>query len=54
MLIAIRAAIDRCVPGPTDHSDSRNIDPHRQIRVCFSRNAGAHTRNYKSCAHCNE
>jgi hypothetical protein len=35
MLITIRTAIDRCVPERTDHSYSRNINPHSQIRVCL-------------------
>jgi hypothetical protein len=52
MLITIRTAIDRGVPEPADHN-SRNIDPHSQIRVCLCRNAGTHTCNHKSSAHCN-
>jgi hypothetical protein len=53
MFITIRTAIDRGVPEPTDHNNSRNIDPHSQIRVCLGRNAGTHTCNHKSRAHCN-
>jgi hypothetical protein len=53
MFITIRPAIDRGVPEPTDHNNSRNIDPHRQIRMCFGRNAGTHASDHKSSAHCN-
>ena len=53
MFITIATAIDRCVPEPTDQRNSRNIDPHGQIGVCFCRNACTHTRNHKSSTNCN-
>ena len=53
MFIAIRTAIHRCMPERTYHSNSRNIDTHRQIGVCLCRNAGTHTSNRESSAHCN-
>jgi hypothetical protein len=53
MLIAIRTAIDRRVPELTYDSNSRNIDAHRQIRVCLCRNAGTHASNHKSSSYRN-
>jgi hypothetical protein len=54
VLITIWTAIDRCVPEPTDHGNSRNINPHSQIGVCLCRNAGPHTCNRKSGTDSNE
>lgn len=53
VLIAIRTAIDRRVPGWAEHGNCRSIHPHSQIRVCFRRNAGTDTRNHKSGTYCN-
>ena len=35
MFITIRPTINRCVPPRTDYRNSRNIDAHGQIGVCF-------------------
>src|ERR1700729_4172983 len=53
MLITIRTAIDRCAAKRSDYSDCRNIDPYGPIRMGLGRNAGTHTCNCESCAHCN-